>query len=280
MRLFNREFKHPYLDVFACLLVIVLLGGSVLGYLSYKTAQDAKTRLAKEHEQEQETVRTFVTLMTKHDEFIVLVFDIDSTLMQAKAKIESNLAAQEAWDDEWASRQADYQQEVDAVKAHNKAEDDKYHSDPRYTQRNYWPAPAFPGPPAPISVDFSAEIAALNGQSAELKLFLTGFKKISGDFKAEEIRPMYRNLLVSAEELRSALDRDIDILNKIVSDDDQGQVVSSTKADLMKYNTEDVALKGFHEKALAFVKNHQLDVKDYELPTGADAKPQDKSNLR
>jgi hypothetical protein len=140
--------------------------------------------------------------------------------MQAKVKIESTLAAQEAWDDEWASRQAAYQQEVDAAKAHNKAEDDKYHSDPRYTHRNYWPAPAFPSPPAPISVDISAETVSLNGQSANLKLFLSGFKKISGDFEAEEIKPMYRNLLASAEELQSALDRDIDILNKIVSDDD------------------------------------------------------------
>jgi hypothetical protein len=67
MRLFNREFKHPYLDVFACLLAIVLVGGSVLGYLSYTKVQDAKTRLAKEHEQERETVRALATLMTKHD---------------------------------------------------------------------------------------------------------------------------------------------------------------------------------------------------------------------
>jgi hypothetical protein len=48
----------------------------------------------------------------------------------------------------------------------------------------------------------------------------------------------------------------------------------------MEYNTEDVSLKRFHEKALSFVKNHRLDVKDYELPTGADVKPQDKSNLK
>lgn len=280
MKILNHEFKHPYLDVVAVLLLIVLTGGSAFGYISYRRAEEAKAELAAKKRGEQQAVRSFESLEEKHNEYIALVYDIDVTLMQAKSKIENNLAAQEAWDDEWDSRQAAYKQEVDTVRAHNEAEDAKYLNDPRYTQRDYWPAPAFPVMPGSLSVEFSAEISALNAQSAQLKTWLGKLKKDSSDFSSEEIKPIYRALLNSGEELKSALNRDIDILNKIVTDEDKGQVVSSAKADLMKYNAEDDGLKRFHAKALAFVKNHGLDLKDFELPGGADTKPEDKSNLK
>ncbi len=280
MKIGDKNIEHPYLDIFAVILVIVLIAGSWLGYRSYSAAQSRREKQAASQKAQKERLGAFRNLMESRTEFLTLNAQVDSTLNQVKSKIDANLANQENWDKEWAALQSSYSGQVEAVKAHNAEEDAKYKADPRYTNRDYWSYPSYPSPPPPIAVDFAAEINALTAQTAVLTDYIKTLGKLSGRFADVEINPLYKDLLAAAEATQTAGERDIEILGGIVISGEQGAIVNDAKADLMKYNAGDSSLKAMTKKILAFIKENDLDLDDYEVPGGVDTNPSDKSNLQ
>ncbi len=276
----DRHIEHPYLDVFAVILIIVLIAGSLLGYRSYSLAQAQRAKEAANQKAQRARVSAFHNLMESRTEFLTLTAQVDGTLAQIKSKVDANLADQKKWDDEREARQTSYASQVESVKDHNAAEDAKYKADPRYTNRDYWSYPAYPSSPSPIRVDFNAEINFLTAENTALEEYVKDLRKSAGSFTDAKINPMHKDLVGAAEATQAAVTRDIEILGGIVSSGEQGAIVNDVKADLIKYNAGDHLLKTLTKKALAFIDDNSLNKAGYEVPGGADTNPSDKSNLQ
>ncbi len=279
MKLMNRQVEHPYLDVMALLLVIVVIGGSIFGFTRFRAVEVAKQALADKQKLRSISIGRFDSLMTLREEFLAVSSRTDSALSAVGDKVISAVGAKQAWDQEYDDNMATFQEQVAAVKAHNDAEDARYRSDPRYRQRDYWTLPSPPAAPAAIAVDFSPEIIRLETESASVKQYVTKVRAAQDKYSNADVNQIYAALRRSAEEMDSAVDRDLDILRDVVTVGKEGQVVSAIKADMLKYDAEDASLAIVNSKAVAFVKAQGLDIKDYDLPGGSDANPADKSRL-
>ncbi len=279
MKLMNRQVEHPYLDVMALLLVIVVIAGSVLGFTRFRAVEAAKQELAAKQKQRAASVGRFDSLMTQRDEFLAVSLRTDLVLKAVGDKVSTAVGAKQTWDQEYDSNMATFQEQVAAVKAHNDAEDARYHSDPRYRQRDYWTLPSPPAPPAALTLDFSSEIVRLETESAAVKRYVAKIRAAQEKYSNADVNQIYGALRRSAEDMDDAVDRDLEIMRDIVTTGREGQVINAIKADMLKYNAEDANLIVVNSKAVAFAKAQGLEIKDYDLPGGSDADPSDKSRL-
>lgn len=280
MKLLNRQVEHPYLDALALLLVLIILGGSAFGYSRFLAVEAVKKQQSAKQQQRRTLISRFDKLMRLRDQFLVVSLDTDTVLGAVGNKVLENIAATEAWDKQFQADQAAFQDQVAAVKAHNAEEDNKYKTDPRYATRNYWTLPTPPSPPNPLSVDFTADIAALGARQTAIKAYIATLRQSQTEFESVELKPIYLALYKAAGDLSSAVARDVDILGGVVKDDVQGRVVNVAKSDMLKYNAQDAGLRSLNTKAVAFIKAQGLRLKDYDVPGGSDANPSDKSVLR
>ena len=279
MKLLNRQVEHRYLDALAIIFAVVLIAGSIFGYTRFLAVETAKREFALKQKTAAATIAEFDRIMGDRDSFLAVAARVDLNLASVAGKVTNSIAQKEAWDKDAAAMVASYTAEAAAVKAHNDAENAKYKSDPRYTTRDYWTLPSNPGTPAAISVEFSAETAAVIAAAAEVETFRAELKKTEAGYKNNESKTIFKNLYKSVEALESALERDAVILGNLVTTGKQGQFVNEAKADLIQYNAEDEWLKACRSKAVDFIKDHNLDLVDYDVPGGSDANPQDKSLL-
>lgn len=279
MNLSNRQVEHPYLDILAMVFVAVIVIGSILGFLRFQEVEKARVAFAQKQKNAAQTISEFDRVMRSRGEFLAVAAKTDATLAAISKKVTDSAAQKTAWDNDAAAMQASYDAEAASIKAHNDAENAKYKADPRYTTRDYWTLPSNPGSPAPLSLDFSAEIAALNANKADLSAFISGLKKEEIGYKMDETKTIFRDLYKSAEALDSAQNRNIEIAGGLVSSGKQGQVLNEAKADLLKYNSEDEWLKALRVLAVDFIKANSLELGDYDLPGGTDVNPADKSQL-
>lgn len=279
MNLSNHRVEHPYLDIMALVFAAVVVVGSIIGYTGFRQAEQAKAIFADKQKTASRTIAEFDRVMAARDEFLTIAANADATMTGIAAKVADGAAQKAAWNNDAAAMQASYNAEVAAIKAHNDAESARYKADPRYTSRDYWTFPSSPGSPAPITIEFSAESAALAANAAEVAAFKAALKKTESGYKNDEVTTIYRDLFKSVDALDSALKRGTEILGQMVTNGKEGQIVNMAKADLIKYNSEDEWLKACRIKAEDFIKANNLDLIDYDVPGGTDANPQDKSLL-
>jgi hypothetical protein len=279
LKFMNRQVEHPYLDTLALLLVVVVLGGSVFGYTRFLASEEAKEQQATRLQQRRQLIDKFDKFMRLRDQFMALSLSADTTLGAIGDKVLTNVAAVQAWDQQYQAGQATFQDQVAGVRAHNAAEDAKYKADPRYTTRNYWPMPTPPDPPAPLSVDFTAETATLKVRAGEIKAYQDTLRAAQSDFSQVELKTLYQDLLRATGDMYSEVTRDIDILGSVVIDAPEGRIVNVVKTDLLKYNAQDPGVKAGNAQAVAFIKAQGLRLKDYDVPGGSDLNPNDMSRL-
>lgn len=279
MKLMNRQVEHPYLDVMALLFIIVIVAGSGFGYTRFRAVETAKQQLAAQQKQRRLNIERFDELMKLRDRFLAVSVRTDAVLAAVGDKVINGVGAKQAWDQQSDSDTAAFQDQVTAVKAHNDAEDARYYSDPRYSLRDYWTMPSPPAPPMALTLDFSPEITGLQAESIANKAYLTEIRAAQAKYSNPDLRQIYVALRRAAEDMDSAVNGDIEILQSVVITGREGQIVNESKANTLKYNVEDVSLKLTNLKAVAFVKAQGLDIKDYDLPGGSDANPADKSRL-
>jgi len=264
MRIFKRHIEHPYLDALALIFVIVLVAGSVFGYTRFQAVEQAKRDLALNKATERKALEEFESLLAMRAEFMTVIAVTDAAQNAAKAKVADGIAQKNAWDAQAAAIESDYQASVAAVRAHNDAETAKYRADPRYS-RDIWSAPSLPGQPAPINIDFAAEIAGLEKARTELAGFKKTFTAARGGYTTSELKAMYADLLKSVEDTLSMVDRNIEILGSLAVSGKEGVIVNDARADLLKYDSENEGLEAFASKALRFIDAHDLDAGDYDL---------------
>lgn len=279
MNLSNRQVEHPYLDILAIILAAVIIVGSVLGFTRFQEVEKSRIAFALKQKNAAKTITEFDRVMERRDEFLAMVARTDATLDGISKKISDSIAQKQGWEKDEDAIQASYDAEVAAIKAHNDAENAKYKTDPRYTTRDYWTFPSHPGLPAPLSLDFSADLAALTENYNEVGAFLDTLKKADSGYKMDETKALHRDLIKAVDTLDSALERNLEVMDSLVSTGKQGQIVNEAKAELLRYNVEDEWLKAFSVLAADFIESNNLDLFDYDLPGGTDVDPADKSQI-
>jgi hypothetical protein len=279
MNINKKALVHPYLDSFVAIFLLFIFFGTVFLLLSIRVTDIAKETQAKEASLTKARIRAFNQLMESRSVFLTINAQDDTTLAQAKTKIDASLVAKAAWHEEWDGRQAGYTEEVAAVKAHNDAEQAKFREDPRYINMDIWTFPSFPPLPADISVDFSPEISQLMVELQELDEYINELKDARNRNADEEVGLRYTSLLKSAETYRTAFSDDIDLIKNILINGEEGVFVNETKAGLIKYSAGDEGIKALNKIVLVFIEKYSLEKADYEVSGGADSNPNDKSDL-
>jgi hypothetical protein len=195
--------------------------------------------------------------------------------------VKDGLAQKDAWDEQAAAIEADYQADIAAIKAHNDAEDEKYRTDPRYRQRDYWTYPIHPAQPPSLSIEFSSEKARLVERLGELSAYIEALTAKRSEYSGnDELKRIFNDLLQASRDMEFALKRNTELLDTLVVTAKEGEIVSGAKADLLRYDSEDKRLKACAKKIADFIKNHELKTEDYDVPGGTDVDPADKSQLK